>query len=333
MHRSSSLAILPFRNALLATLAAASAAILPGSVLAQAYPSKPVRIIISFGAGSAADIVARHYADQLRIALKQPFVVEPRPGASGQIGAEAAARSAPDGHTLFVGSNTAMSANPFLFKKLNYHPIKDFTPVSYMITFTSVLVVDPRLPVKSVQELISWGKANPGKLRCSYGNTSAQVGCASMFRRTGIEGMEVPYKTNELAVADILTGEINLNFVALASAVSLIKAGKLRVLGVAKTTRSPLVPGVPAVAETPGLDGFDIASWMGMFGPAGMPRPVVNLLSSEMQKIAAKEENKERFVQLSAELKASTPEELGEIVTTQYDNWGRRIKEAGIQPE
>lgn len=301
--------------------------------VAQSWPSKPVRVVISFGPGSAADIVARHYADQLRVALKQPFVVEPRPGASGQIGAEAAARAAPDGHTLYVGSNTAMSANPFLFKKLSYDPIRDFTPVSYMITFTSVLVVDPRLPVKSVQELINWGRANPGQLRCSYGNTSAQVGCASMFRRVGINGMEVPYKTNELAVADILTGEINMNFVALASAVSLIKAGKLRVLGVAKTTRSPLVPGVPAVAETPGLEGFDIASWMGLFGPAGMPRPIVNALSAEMQKIAGKEENKERFVQLSAELKASTPEELGEIVTTQYENWGRRIKEAGIQPE
>lgn len=302
-------------------------------VLAQDYPSKPVRIVISFGPGSAADIVARMYGDQLRVALKQPFIVDPRPGASGRIGAELGARAAPDGHTLYVGSNTAMSANPFLFKKLNYNPIKDFTPISYLITFTSVLVVDPKLPVKSVQELLAWGKANPGKLRCSYGNTSAQVGCATLFRRGGINGMEVPYKTNELAVADILTGEIGMNFVALASATALIKAGKLRVLGVAKTTRSPLVPGVPAVAETAGLAGFDIASWMGLFGPAGMPRPIVNLLADEIRKIADKEENRERFVQLSAELKSSTPDELAELVASQYENWGRRIKEAGIEPE
>jgi len=304
-----------------------------GTALGQDYPSKPVRVVISFGPGSGLDIVARLYSEQLRVALKQPFIIEYKPGASGRIGAEFAARAAPDGYTLFVGSNTTQSANPFLFKKLNYDPIKDFTPISYLNTFTSVLVVDPKLPVKSVAELIAYGKSNPGKLRCSYGNTSAQVGCASLFQRSGIDGLAVAYKTNEQAIADILSGDISLNFVALAAASALIKSGKLRVLGVAKTSRSPLLPGVPAVSETPVMAGFDIASWIGLFGPAGLPRPIVDLLSREVQKIAAREDNKEKFMQISAELKASTPEELAEIVAMQYENWGRRIKEAGIAPE
>jgi len=332
-HKAEGIAWKKLCAAMMGALAGMAMLTWQSTAIAQDYPSKPVRIVISFGPGSGIDIVARLYSEQLRVALKQPFIIDYKAGASGRIGAEAAARAAPDGYTLYVGSNTTQSANPFLFKKLNYDPIKDFTPISYLNTFTSVLVVDPKLPVKSVAELIAYGKANPGKLRCSYGNTSAQVGCASLFRRGGIDGLEVAYKTNELAIADILSGEISLNFVALAAASALIKADKLRVLGIAKTARSPLLPGVPAVSETPVMAGFDIASWIGLFGPAGLPRPIVILISTEVQKIAAKEDNKSKFAQLSAELKASTPEELAEIVASQYENWGRRIKEAGIEPE
>ena len=304
-----------------------------GAALAQAYPVKPVRIVISFGPGSALDVIARIYGEDFRVMFNQPFLVEYKPGASGRIGAEFAARAAPDGYTLYVGSNTSHSANPFLFKKLNYDPVKDFTPISYLVTNTSVLVVDPNLPVKSVAELIAYGKANPGKLNCSYGNTSAQVACASFYLRSGISGLEVPYKTNELAVADILSGIASMNFVALSAGSAIIKSGKVRMIGVAKATRSVLVPDVPAVAETPGLAGFDIASWVGLFGPAGMPRPIVDTLNGAIRKVAAKKEIKERFAQLSTEVEASSPEELADLVVKQLDNWGRRIKEARIEPE
>ncbi len=304
-----------------------------GAALAQAYPAKPVRIVISFGPGSALDVIARIYGEDMRVMFNQPFLVEYKPGASGRIGAEFAARAAPDGYTLYVGSNTSHSANPYLFKKLNYDPVKDFTPISYLVTNTSVLVVDPNLPVKSVSELIAYGKANPGKLNCSYGNTSAQVACASFYLRSGITGLEVPYKTNELAVADILSGIASINFVALSSGSALIKSGKVRMLGVAKASRSVLVPDVPAVAETPGLAGFDIASWVGLFGPAGLSRPIVDTLNGAIRKVAAKKEIRERFAQLSTEVETSSPEELGELVIRQLDNWGRRIKEARIEPE
>lgn len=304
-----------------------------GAALSQSYPDKPVKIVIAFGAGSATDMVTRVYADALRLVFNQPFVIEYKVGASARIGAEYAARAAPDGYTLFVGSNTSHSANPYLFKKLNYDPIKDFTPISNLIQFTSVLVVDPNVPVKSVQELLAFAKTNPQKVSCAYGNTSAQITCASLFRRGGVEVLQVPYKTNQLAIADILSGNVTMNFVDLATASPLIKAGKLRVLAVAKATRSSLIPDVPTVAETPGMAGFDNPSWIGLFGPAGMPRPIVELLSDAIQKIAANNENKERFAHFSAELQASSPEEFGKFVAWQLDNWGRRIKELGIKPE
>lgn len=303
------------------------------AALCQTYPNKPVKIVLSFGPGSATDMVTRVYADALRLEFKQPFIIEYKAGASARIGTEFAARAAPDGYTLLVGSNTSHSANPYLFKKLNYDPIKDFTPISNLIQFTSVLVVDPSVPVKNVQELLAFAKADPMKVSCAYGNTSAQITCASLFRRGGVEVLQVPYKTNQLAIADILSGNVTMNFVDLATATPLIKAGKLHVLAVAKATRSALIPDVPTVAETPGMAGFDNPSWIGMFGPAGMPRPIVNLLSGAIQKIAANTENKERFAQFSAELQASSPEEFGKFVAWQLDNWGRRIKELGIEPE
>ncbi len=304
-----------------------------GAAFGQSYPDKPVKIVLAFGAGSATDMVTRVYADALRLVFKQPFVIEYKVGASARIGAEFVARAAPDGYTLFVGSNTSHSANPYLFKKLNYDPIKDFTPISNLIQFTSVLVVDPNVPVKSVQELLAFAKTNPQKVSCAYGNTSAQITCASLFRRGGVEVLQVPYKTNQLAIADILSGNVTMNFVDLATASPLIKAGKLRALAVAKATRSSYIPDVPTVAETPGMAGFDNPSWIGLFGPAGMPRPIVELLSGAIQKIAANRENKERFAQFSAELRASSPEEFGKFVAWQLDNWGHRIKELGIEPE
>ena len=304
-----------------------------GAAFGQNYPDKPVKIVLAFGAGSATDMVTRVYADALRLVFKQPFLIEYKVGASARIGAEFAARAAPDGYTLFVGSNTSHSANPYLFKKLNYDPIKDFTPISNLIQFTSVLVIDPNLPVKSVEELLAYAKANPQKLSCAYGNTSAQITCATLFRRGGVEALQVPYKTNQLAIADILSGNVSMNFVDLATASPLIKAGKLRAVAVAKATRSSLIPEVPTVAEAPGMAGFDNPSWIGLFGPAGMPRSIVETLSGAMQKIAANKENKERFAQFSAELQASTPEEFGKFVAWQLDNWGRRIKELGIEPE
>ncbi len=304
-----------------------------GAAFSQAYPNKPVKIVLSFGPGSATDMVTRVYADALRVAFKQPFLIEHKAGASARIGTEFVARAAPDGYTLLVGSNTSHSANPYLFKKLNYDPIKDFTPISNLIQFTSVLVVDPNLPVKSVQELLAYAKADPKKVSCAYGNTSAQITCATLFRRAGIEILHVPYKTNQLAIADILSGNVSMNFVDLATASPLIMAGKLRCLAVAKAARSRLIPDVPTVAETPGMAGFDNPSWIGLFGPAGMPRPIVDALSSAIQRIAANPENKERFAKFSAELQASTPEEFGKFVAWQLENWGHRIKELGIEPE
>ncbi len=299
----------------------------------QSYPTRPVKIILPFGPGSATDVMARSLGDELKNIYNQPFVIDYKAGASGQIGAEALVKSAPDGYTLFIGTNSIHSANPFLFKKLNYDPIKDFSPISYLVTYSSVLVTSPGLPVSNVRELAEYARANPGKLSYAYGNTIAQLACAGLFRIANAQVIAVPYKSNPQAATDVIAGVATVTVVDLASSSGLIKAGKLKALAGVRVKRSSLLPDLPTVAETPGYEGFDINSWVAFFGPAGMPRPIVDSLSSATRKALTKPEIKARFEQASAELEPSTPDELHAFMVRQLDNWGRRIREAGIQPE
>ena len=320
-------------NYLLRGLITAALAACPCLVQAQAYPNKPVKIILPFAAGGASDVMARVLADELRSQYNQPFIIDYKAGASGRIGAEALVKSAPDGYTLFIGTNSIHSANPFLFKKLNYDPIKDFSPISYLVTYSSVLVTSPGFPVSNVSELAEYAKANPGKVSYAYGNTIAQLGCAGLFHTVNAPVIAVSYKSNTQAATDVIAGVATVTVVDLASSSGLIKSGKLKALAGVRGKRSSLLPDLPVVAETPGFEGFDINSWVALFGPAGLPRPIVDSLNNATRKVLTKQEIKDRFAQASAELEPSTPDELAIFMTRQLDNWGRRIRDAGIQPE
>ena len=304
-----------------------------GVAAAQSYPTKPVRVVMPFGPGSASDVIARVVTEELKNTLGQPFPIDYKPGASAQIAAELVARAAPDGYTLFIGTNTSHSANPHLFRKLNYDPVKDFAPVSFMISFTSVLVVEPRVPAKNVAELMTWTKAHPDKASYAYGNTLSRLASAWLFRLGGQTGLGIPYKSHPQAVTDVIGGAATLTFVDVATGQGFMNSGKLRAIAVARGKRSPLMPDIPAIAETPGYAGFDINSWVALFATGGTPKPVVDALNAAVRKALAKPDIRERFTKLSAEVESSTPEELGAFVVKQIDNWGRRVKDAGIEPE
>lgn len=303
------------------------------AALGQGYPNKPVRIVVPFAAGSATDIVARLLGEELTTALNQAFIVDNKPGASAIIGAEAVAKSPPDGYTLFVTTNTSHSANPFLFKKLPYDPIKDFTPVAGIMIIPVIVVVDPKLPINTMQELVSYAKANPGKVSFGYGNSIGQVVGASFAKAAGITVTPVPYKSSPQAMTDVIGGQVSYGVTDMAAGQQLVKGGKLRAIGVSSEKRSPLMPDLPAISETPGLSGFDVIAWVAMFAPAGTSKEIVDKLSAEVRKALAKPEIKERITTFAAETMPSNPEQLGVFVRAQLANWGKRIKDAGIEPE
>jgi tripartite-type tricarboxylate transporter receptor subunit TctC len=300
---------------------------------AQPYPNHPVRIVVPFAAGSATDIIARIVAEDLRATLGQPFIVENKPGASAQIGAELVAQSPPDGYTLFVTTNTSHSANPFLFKKINYDPVKDFTPVANIMRIPVIVVVDPKLPVKTLPELVAYAKANPGQVSFGYGNSIGQVVGASFAKRTGLDVITVPYKSTPQAITDVVSGQVSYAVSDMASGQSFVNSGRVRALAVSSKKRSALMPDLPAMSETPGLDGFEVIAWVAMFAPAKTPKDIVDKLNAIVRKALDKPEVKEKIASFAAEPAPSSPEELGEFVKDQLASWGKSIKEAGIQPE
>ena len=315
----------------IASLAAVAA--MPHGAIAQPYPSKPVRIVVPFAAGSATDIMARILADELRATFDQSFVVDNKPGASAQIGAEIVAKAPPDGYTLFVTTNTSHSANPFLFRKLSYDPVRDFTPIGNIMRIPVLIVVSPKLQLNTLADLVAYGKANPGKLSFGYGNSIGQVVGASFAKRTGLDVVTVPYKSTPQAITDVLGGQISYSVADMASGQAFIKEGRLKALAVSSLKRSPLMPDVPAMSETPALAGFDLSAWVGMLGPANLPKDVVDKLSAAMRKALAKQEVRDRIAGFAAEASPSTPEEMTAFIKEQLVSWGNSVKEAGIQPD
>ena len=309
------------------------AAVLSSPACSQAYPAKPVRLIVPFAPGSATDIAARLIAEELRAGMGQSFIVENKPGGSGQIAAEVAAKSQADGYALLFTTNTTHSANPFLFKKLRYDPVKDFAPVARIMYIPVVLVVDPKLPINRLSDLIAQAKANPGKLSFGYGNSIGQVVGASLAHTAKLDVVTVPYKSTPQAMTDVMGGQVAYTVADMASGNAYIKSGKLRAIAVSSAKRSSLIPEVPAIAETPGFEGFDLSAWLGIFAPAGTSNDIIHALNTETNKALAKPAIKERIAQFFAEPAPSSPQELGEYVRQQLDGWGRRIKEAGIEPE
>src|SRR6185295_3484903 len=288
-----------------AALFAASAA------LAQTYPSKPIRIIIAQAPGSATDVISRVVGNRLQEALGQPIVVEARPGAGGAVGTEAAARSAPDGYTLFMANNSTHGSNPALYSKLPYDAVNDFAPITLVSTVPYVLVVDPALPVKSVQDLVALAKSKPGKMNyASAGNGSTHQFCGELLKSmSGIDVLHVPYKGSPPAIAGLLGGEVSLMFANLTDIGSQIRSGKVKALAVTVTKRASLLPEVPTMSEA-GLPGFEIGSWFGLLAPAGTPAPIVSRLNAETVKVLGRSDVQATLGAQGLELVPSSPEQF-----------------------
>ena len=311
-----------------AALFAASAA------LAQTYPNKPIRIIIAQAPGSATDVISRVVGNRLQESLGQPVVIEARPGAGGAVGTEAAARSAPDGYTLFMANNSTHGSNPALYAKLPYDAVNDFAPITLVAAVPYVLVVDPALPVKSVQDLIALAKSKPGKMNyASAGNGSTHQFCGELLKSmSGIDVLHIPYKGSPPAIAGLLGGEVSLMFANLTDIGSQIRSGKVKALAVTVTRRASLLPGVPTMSEA-GLPGFDIGSWFGLLAPAGTPAPIVSRLNAETVKVLGRADVQSTLGAQGLELVPGSPEQFAAHIKSEIAKFTRIAKAAGIKAE
>lgn len=314
-------------------LALSFAVLVAGPVFSQAWPSKPVKIVTAFGAGSASDIVARLLAQELQSEYGQAFVVENKPGASGFIAAEFVAKAPADGYTLLLSTNTINSGNPHLFKKLPYDPLKDFTPIARVCNFLFILAVSADQPIKSVADLRSFAKANTNKISFAYGNSTGQIAGAAFNNLAGLEALAVPYKSTPQALTALVGGEVTFLFVDLASSQALLKAGRLRALAITTEAKSKLAPELPTLAASANLPGFDLAAWVGILGPAALPADITAKLSASINRIVTRKEVSDRLTSMGADVSPGTAAELGLYMSQQFVAWRDKIKAAGIQPE
>ena len=306
----------------------------PASAQAPAaWPQRPVKIIIGFGPGSGTDILARLIAEELRVALGQPFIVDNRPGASAQIAASAVARAEPDGYTLFLTSNTSHSVNPHVFKKLPYDPVADFTPIGGVAYFPFILAVNAQLPVRTAREFVSYARSHRGNFNYAYGTPTVQIPAEALNRLLDLKAIGVPYKSSPAALNDVVGGQVQFLVVDLASARPLLQAGRLRALAVTTSKRTGLAPELPTIEETLGLKDFDLAAWTGLFGPAHLPKEIVDKLATALRAALARPEVRERLLNSGAEPTPSDPAAFTALVKRQLELWGSKVKDAGIQPE
>lgn len=320
------------KTILRATLAACALAIGATAALAQAYPNAPVTLVVPFAAGSGTDSVARAVASGLAARLKQPVVVDNKPGANAQVAAQFVAKAKPDGYTLFMTTNTSHSANPALYKNLKYDPIKDFTPVARVGELPFALAVHPALPVKTLAELLDYARANPGKLSYATPNSTSLVAMESIKHIARIDVLGVPYKSSPQAMTDLVGGQVQVYVADLGSGMGMLKTDKVRTLGITTAEPTPLLPGVPPIGKT--VKGFDLTSWNGIFGPAGLPPAVVQRLNTELQAVLADKDLQDKLAQIGFQVWPSkTPEEFAQYVAGQLTHWRTLIQQAGIQPE
>jgi len=319
-------------------------ALLLGLVLAAAssaaegqttrYPDRPIKIVVGFAAGGGTDVAARILAQKLSETLGQSVLVENRPGASGMIATEMVAKSAADGYTLMMGSQTTLAIAPALYRKFSIDAARDFAGVSAAGVSPLVLVVHPSVPAPSVQDLIALAKARPGTINFGSGGlgTTPHMAGELFSILAGIKMVHVAYRGEAPAINDLLGGQLHLMFANLSAVIGNVKAGSLRALAVTRIKRSTLVPELPTLDEA-GVTGFDMDSWGGIFAPAGTPADIITLLNTELRKIIDSAEVKSTLANAGFEAFSSSPEELAELVKEQLGKWGKMIKDAGIQPE
>jgi len=300
-------------------------------VAAQAYPTKSIRLVAPSTPGDAPDVIARLVAERLSVALGQQVVVENRPGAGGVVGSEIVAKAAPDGYTLIMGNAGSHGINAAVYSKLPYDILKDFAPVSQIAIAPNIFVVNPGLPVTTIQELIAYAKARPGQLSYASGGngSSSHMSMELLKSMAGIDVVHVPYKGSTPALTDVISGQDAVMSVNMPPAVPHVKAGKLRALAVTTRARTPSMPDLPTVAET--LPGYETVAWFGVLAPAGTPRDVVNRLSAEIGRIARSPEMRERLAGMGAEPVGGTPEEFAAVMARDIAKWTELAKSVGIK--
>jgi tripartite-type tricarboxylate transporter receptor subunit TctC len=304
---------------------------MPGPAQAQtpAWPSRPITIIVSFGAGGTADILARMIGEELSTALGQPVVIENRPGAGGNLGASTVARAAPDGYTLLMSGSPTHSVGPHLFKNLSYDPMKDVPPVAMIAMAPNLLVVNSELPVKSVKELVQLARDKPGQITFSSAGiaTSGYLAAEMLKKTANLDMAHVPYKSGPEAVTGVLAGNVSFIFFTVPALLPQVEAGKLRALAITGAERSSLVPNVPTVAEA-GFSDYEVQAWFALFAPRGTQEPVVQRLATEIEKILKRPDIREKMAKLGAEPRFMNPKQVTDFVTVESAKFGALLKDA-----
>ena len=313
-------------------LIAAAAGLFSATLRADDYPTRPITLVAVFGPGSASDTICRVIADKLSPAIGQPVIVEDRPGADGALAALYVHHQPADGYTLLMGTNSPLSADPFIHKDLNYDPIKDFVPITRVGSFTLMLVINPKLPIHSIKELVDYARANPGQLSFASGNTAGIVGGHTLAKWAEISMLHVPYKTTGPALSDIIAGRVSMMFADFTTAMPHVAAGTVRPLAISRIHRSSLYPDLPTMDEA-GIKGFDLDAWAGLVAPTGTPQLVVTKLNRELRKVIDSPDVQARLKNIGFEGFSSTPEEFGAFMKVQLAKWEQMVKDAGIKAE
>lgn len=315
-----------------AGLGLAALATAPRAAFAQVWPARAIRLVSPSPAGGAADIATRLIGTHLAELLGQPVIVDNKPGANGVLAGMEALRAGPDGYTVFMGSTTSLVANPYLMKSVPFEPATDFAPVALIAALPFVLVVNPKLPIKSVKELIAYAKARPGSVTYASANATSRVAASTFANLTDVKLLHVPYKSAPASLNDLVSGEVAISFVDYSSARSFIGADRLRLLAVTSAQRSPLMPSTPTLAES-GLPGYEVIGWTAMSMPTGTDPAIVRRLNAEMQKVLSRKDVQKKLADLGQDVILGTPEAFASFMRTERPRWGRMIRAAGIEPE
>lgn len=307
-------------------------ALLTVPAAAQTYPEQPVTVVVPFGAGGGTDAVGRVLAEALSIELDGRFVIDNRGGANGSIGASAVARAAPDGYTLLMTTSTTHAANPSLMRELSYDPVEDFAPIARIGYFPFILAINADLPVESVDELVSYGEANPETLSYAYWQGTTIVAGATFQSMTGADMLGVSYPGTTPAVADVLAGRVSAIFVDVPSGLSHIEAGALRPLAVTTEQRSEILSDIPSMSEA-GVEGYNVSSWMAFYAPAGTPEDIVETLTTATLSVLDDEGVRERLAGLGFDVVPSDAAELSDYTLSEIENWRQMVDAAGIEPQ
>ena len=300
---------------------------------AEAFPEKSITFVVPFAAGTATDQIARTLGNQIALETKQAVIIDNKAGASGFIASQNVAKAAPDGYTVLITTNTTHAANEHLFKKLPYDPVKDYAPIAALGKGGQIMVVNPSFPAKSVAEFVALAKKEPGKYSFGSGSSSSRMAGELLQQMADIKLLHVPYKSNTLAVTDLLGGQINMMITDTATGLPQVKAGKLRALGMSSAARSPLAPDVPTISEA-GVKGYEMGYWFAAYAPAKTPPAVVKRLNELLVKAAKSEAAKTAFYEpTGTEVFTTSPEELAKFQTAESQKWGRIVKAAGIEAE